>query len=146
MGRVFYNWHRYYDPYTGKYITSDPLGLVDGPNTYQYACSNPVRYIDSLGLQSAVGAANPVNAGSFAAAGMGRRAAKSAAGATAATNNKDGDDCENCDKKYPGYKKCSAIPDYQYDSKRMELAGFTMKAPLEKALVLTLMAQENIGS
>ncbi|WP_258273348.1 RHS repeat-associated core domain-containing protein, partial [Escherichia coli] len=27
-----YNWRRYYDPATGRYITSDPLGLIDGVN------------------------------------------------------------------------------------------------------------------
>ncbi len=49
---LHYNWHRYYDPEMGRYITSDPLGLVDGPNTYTYALGNPLSNIDSEGLSS----------------------------------------------------------------------------------------------
>lgn len=47
-----YNYFRYYDPHTGRYITSDPMDLVDGPNTYAYVRSNPVNRIDPPGLWS----------------------------------------------------------------------------------------------
>ena len=49
---LYYNYFRYYDPETGRYITSDPIGLDGGLNTYSYAHSNPIELIDPLGLWS----------------------------------------------------------------------------------------------
>jgi RHS repeat-associated protein len=47
-----YNWHRHYDPTTGRYTTADPLGFVDGPSIYAYARSNPQRFVDPSGLRT----------------------------------------------------------------------------------------------
>ncbi|WP_077759371.1 RHS repeat-associated core domain-containing protein, partial [Escherichia coli] len=44
-----YNRFRYYEPETGMYLVSDPLGLLGGEQTYRYV-PNPNEYIDSLGL------------------------------------------------------------------------------------------------
>ncbi|EII6104190.1 AHH domain-containing protein [Escherichia coli] len=44
-----YNRFRYYEPETGMYLVSDPLGLQGGEQTYRYV-PNPCGYVDPLGL------------------------------------------------------------------------------------------------
>jgi len=48
---IFYNVSRYYDPVTGRYLTSDPIGLTAGISTFSYVNSNPLTSTDQLGLR-----------------------------------------------------------------------------------------------
>jgi hypothetical protein len=44
------NGYRDFDPATGRYVESDPIGLGRGVNTYAYVGGNPVMGVDPLGL------------------------------------------------------------------------------------------------
>ncbi|WP_411828650.1 RHS repeat-associated core domain-containing protein [Metapseudomonas otitidis] len=47
---LYYNYFRDYDPQTGRYVESDPIGLDGGLNTYGYVEGNPLSYFDTFGL------------------------------------------------------------------------------------------------
>jgi RHS repeat-associated protein len=47
-----YNYFRDYDPATGRYVQSDPIGLKGGINTFEYVQQNPLKYVDPQGLSS----------------------------------------------------------------------------------------------
>ncbi|MEM8025432.1 RHS repeat domain-containing protein [Morganella morganii] len=49
---LYYYGYRYYQPWAGRWLSSDPAGTVDGLNLFRMVRNNPVRYRDSDGLVS----------------------------------------------------------------------------------------------
>jgi len=55
---LHYNYFRYYDPGTGRYLTADAVGIVPDQTTvpfnlnhlFVYAGNNPINYVDQYGL------------------------------------------------------------------------------------------------
>jgi RHS repeat-associated protein len=48
---LHYNYFRYYDAITGRYVTPDPIGLEGGVNLFAYAQNNPITFSDPSGGQ-----------------------------------------------------------------------------------------------
>ena len=46
----YYYGARYYAPWTGRWLSADPAGPVDGVNLYVYVSGNPVRLVDPEGM------------------------------------------------------------------------------------------------
>ena len=57
---LYYHRARYYAPWLGRWISSDPGGLVDGPNLYRYARNSPINLNDPSGLEPLHEGASPV--------------------------------------------------------------------------------------
>jgi len=47
---LYYYRARYYNPYIGRFLQTDPVGYFAGINWYRYCRNNPVGYVDPSGL------------------------------------------------------------------------------------------------
>jgi RHS repeat-associated protein len=48
---LHYNYHRYFDPKVGRYLTPDPIGQAGGLNLYAFVEGDAANFTDPLGLQ-----------------------------------------------------------------------------------------------
>ncbi len=66
---LYYEYHRWYDPSTGRFISKDPFpGIVSDPqslNGYTYASDSPTTYSDPTGLAFICSACGPPPCPSF---------------------------------------------------------------------------------
>jgi len=52
---MFYTPNRWYVPMQARWLTRDPLGMVDGPNLFAYVSDNPVNATDPMGASAVAG-------------------------------------------------------------------------------------------
>lgn len=64
-----YNYFRDYEPGSGRYVESDPIGLIGGISTYGYVGANPFKWADPKGLVKWEGKVLPGTLGIGPAAG-----------------------------------------------------------------------------
>ena len=50
--QMYYFPYRWYSPSAARWLTRDPLGMVDGPNVYSYVRGKPMDLVDAWGLAS----------------------------------------------------------------------------------------------
>ena len=113
---LHYNYFRDYDSSIGRYIQSDPVGVIAGLNTYLYVGAHPLTAVDPMGLQVNTFPAPRSSCGSD----DGRRYPNNFGGWSFESACRAHDDCYDicrkskalCDSEFAAdmYRECSRIP------------------------------------
>ncbi len=131
------NYHRDYDPATGRYLQSDPLGLIAGPSRYGYALQNPVYFTDPDGrivpLILACAASPACAVGGAVISGIAATIAGIFALSQDPSNTNDllssltgaeTRDCPTCQDDFPNHLECWKLDDYDYESRQEAANSF----------------------
>ena len=51
---MYYNRARYYNPETWRFISRDPIDIVDDINLYAYVGNNPIGFVDLMGTEKSI--------------------------------------------------------------------------------------------
>ena len=122
---LHYNWNRYYNPQTGRYISPDSIGLDGGLNLFAYVDGDPVNYMDLEGFKKIIVTSCQTPAGQVicsdptiniikgaiatTGAGLG---SKAIVDTIDAVNTKAKEQCEDnfgCRKMHPNWPSCSEL-------------------------------------
>lgn len=93
VSKLHYNYFRDYEPGTGRYVESDPIGLDGGLSTYSYAYLNPTLYVDPTGQQAAISVPVLCGVAICFATGVCQRALQTAAQGINDYMNSNSNDC-----------------------------------------------------
>jgi RHS repeat-associated protein len=113
---LYYNYFRDYDPSTGRYSQSDPIGLLGGASTYGYAGGDPMGQVDPRGLiygETTYTAWCRQNPGACAALfGAGAIIVAPKPTTIPLPKISTGEKCKTCADLYPEYDECSEMSRY----------------------------------
>jgi len=122
--RLHYNYFRDYDPAIGRYVESDPVGLMGGLSTYSYVGGAPLSGVDIRGLAAETTVTswcrqNPVQCAVI----FGGGAALTVPKPDTTTTTKER--CRTCIEDYPEYDRCFEISHtFPYDTEARAMLAF----------------------
>jgi RHS repeat-associated protein len=91
---LYYNGMRFYDPQTGRYMTPDPLGFVDGLNDYLFCANDPVNFVDPAGSSITAVGIGVVALKAYGASAAIKWLGRTFKGGTPGDGASPGDECE----------------------------------------------------